>query len=194
MYIINDKTLFIIFVYLSEYLSYTARKENWDKYNLYTFNFDENLQNKARNWHTIKEVINGKQADNIFKSDISERIANLITEIYTDASIYEPALNVENNGTITNLPTDAIVEVPCIVNKKGGLGVSLGRLPEAITALCCREISISKLITKASVEGDREAGIQAFALFPMIDDLELAENLFNEYLNNFKTSLPQFHS
>ncbi len=179
--------------HLSEYLPYTARKENWDKYNLYHFNFDENLRNKAKNWQTIRKLIGGEVGIDFLKPDLAERIANLITEIYIDASSYEPALNIENNGTIANLPRDAVVEVPCIVNKQGGLGVSVGKLPEAITALCCREISISKLITKASVEGDIEAGIQAFALYPMIDDLELAENLFYEYLETFKDSLSQFN-
>ncbi|MFX0205505.1 MAG: hypothetical protein ACFFDT_05925 [Candidatus Hodarchaeota archaeon] len=179
--------------HLSEYLPYTTRKENWDKYNLYNFDFDENLRNKVKNWQKIRRIIDGEVGIDILHSDVAERIANLITEIYTDASFYEPALNIENKGSISNLPSDAVVEVPCIVNKHGGLGVSVGELPEAISALCCREISISKLITKASVEGDTEAGIQAFALSPMIDDLDLAEKLFYEYLKTFKDSLPQFN-
>ncbi|MFX0013162.1 MAG: hypothetical protein ACFFB2_04980 [Promethearchaeota archaeon] len=180
--------------HLSEYLPYTARKENWDKYNLYHFGFDENLQNKAKNWETIKEIISGKMGIEKLKMDPAERLANLITEIYTDSSFYEPALNIENNGAIQNLPMDAIVEIPCIVNKRGGLGVSVGRLPESISTLCQREISISKLITKSSVHGDIEAGIQAFALFPMINDLDLAEKLFYKYIEIFKQSLPQFNS
>ncbi|MFX0207132.1 MAG: hypothetical protein ACFFDT_14175 [Candidatus Hodarchaeota archaeon] len=178
--------------HLSEYLPYTTRKENWEKYNLYPFNFEENRQNKVKNWQNIKKIIEGKLQVEILKPDPAERIANLITEIYTDASFIEPALNIENNGAITNLPTDAVVEVPCLVNKKGGLGVCVGKLPEAIASLCNKEISIAKLITKASVEGDREAGIQAFALDPMVNDLNLAEKLFCEYLKTFKDVLPQF--
>ncbi|MFX1282957.1 MAG: hypothetical protein ACFFB5_04845 [Promethearchaeota archaeon] len=178
--------------HLSEYLPYTAQKENWEKYNLYPFNFDENRQNKVKNWQLIKEIIEGKLQVEILKPDQAERIANLITEIYTDASAFEPALNIENNGAIANLPTDAVVEVPCLVNKKGGLGICVGKLPEAIATLCNNEISIAKLITKASVEGDKEAGIQAFALDPMINDLDLAEKLFHEYLETFKDVLPQF--
>ncbi|UCG01508.1 MAG: hypothetical protein JSW11_18065 [Candidatus Heimdallarchaeota archaeon] len=179
--------------HLSEYLPYTAQKEHWDKYNLYHFDFNENLRNKAKNWQTIKNIINGKIGVDVLQLDPAERIAHLITEIYTDSSFYEPALNIENNGAIRNLPMDSVVEVPCVVNKRGGLGVSVGRLPESIAALCHREISISKLITKASVNGDIEAGIQAFALFPMINDLNLAETLFYEYLEKFKKSLPQFN-
>ncbi len=39
-----------------------------------------------------------------------------------------------------------IVEVPAVVSGSGVTGMKIGRLPEAIAALCKREISIAKLL------------------------------------------------
>lgn len=178
--------------HLSEYLPYTARKENWKKYNLYHYNFEEGKENRERNWKKIKDLISGKLSLEHLYSDPAERIVDLILELFTNANCLEPAVNIENDGSISNLPDDAIVEVPCIVNRSGAVGVKVGELPEAIAALCQREISIAKLITQASVLGDRNSAIQAFALDPMVNDLDLAERLVSEYLEVFRASMPQF--
>jgi alpha-galactosidase len=178
--------------HLSEYLPYTHSKHNWEKYNLYNFNFEENKQGKIKNTQKIRDIILGKLSYEILKSNPSERLVNIVQEIHTNAKKYEPALNIENNGIISNIPDDAIVEVPCVVTRKGASGISIGKLPEAIAAICNREVTIAKLITNGSVKGDPEAIIQAFALDPMVNDLDLAEKLTTAYINEFKTSLPQF--
>ena len=66
----------------------------------------------------------------------------------------------------------------------------MGKLTDAIAALCLREISIAKLITKASMTGNKQAALQAFSL--MLDDLDLAEKLLEDYLQEHKKYLPQF--
>ncbi|MFX0103186.1 MAG: hypothetical protein ACFFCS_26715, partial [Candidatus Hodarchaeota archaeon] len=42
---------------------------------------------------------------------------------------FEPAINTDNLGSISNLPSDAIVEIPCILNRNGASGMKLGNLP-----------------------------------------------------------------
>ncbi|MHA1968454.1 MAG: family 4 glycosyl hydrolase, partial [Candidatus Hodarchaeales archaeon] len=114
----------------------------------------------------------------------------IIAEIITNANTYEPSVNIPNDGSISNLPNDAIVEVPGLVSRYGVSGMKMGKLPEGITALCQREISIAKLITRSSIEGDRDLALQAFAL--MGDDLDLAEKMLNDYLKTHEKYLPQF--
>jgi len=178
--------------HISEYLPYTTKKENWDKYNLYPFNFQENKENKIKNMKKIQDMINYKLPLSHLHSDVAERIATIIDSIETNANVYEPALNIENNGCITNLSSDAIVEVPCLLNRFGASGVRIGSLPEPIAAICNQEISIAKLITQGSIKGDIDLITQAFALDPMVRDLELAEILTNAYVEAFKAELPQF--
>jgi alpha-galactosidase len=178
--------------HISEYLPYTHLKQNWDKYHLVKFNFEENKINRIKNFQKIQSLISGNLPLNHLQPERSERLADIIYEIYMNTNSLEPALNIENNGCIRNLPEDAIVEVPCFLNRYGASGMNIGRLPESIAALCNREISIAKLITQGSVSGDREKIIQAFALEPMVNDLNLAEKLVDTYLDTFEPFLPQF--
>jgi alpha-galactosidase len=132
----------------------------------------------------------GKRSLAYLISNPFDRGEEIITGIFTNANSYEPALNITNNGAISNLPDDAVVEVPVILNRTNVSGLRMGALPEGIVALCQREISIAKLITKASIHGDREAALQAFVL--MLDDFKLAEILLEEYIQTHKNYLPQF--
>ncbi|MHA2244260.1 MAG: family 4 glycosyl hydrolase, partial [Candidatus Hodarchaeales archaeon] len=175
--------------HLSEYLPYTLKKENWDKYRIQLYDFERGKMQREAMWLKIKEIITGKRSLDI-QPNPAERGDAIIAEIFTNANTYEQAVNIINNGAISNLPDDAIVEVPALVNSYSISGLKVGKLPEGIAALCNREISIAKLTTKSAIEGNREVALQAFAL--MVDDLTLAEKLLDEYLQTHKKYLPQF--
>ena len=176
--------------HLCEYLPFTMTKENWLRYNiaLYDFKWGQNRRNQM--WQEIQEMVNGKQSLVNLIPNPFDRGEHIIAGIYSNENSHEPALNITNNGAISNLPDDAVVEVPVIINRMGASGLRMGALPEGIAALCRREISIAKLITKASIEGNREAALQAFTL--MVGDLTLAEELLDESLKTHKKYLPQF--
>ncbi|NHJ02960.1 MAG: hypothetical protein EAX86_12560 [Candidatus Heimdallarchaeota archaeon] len=178
--------------HLSEYLPYSATENGWKKYNLYNFNFNDARKDKERNLNTMENIINGKLSAKSLNFDVSERLSTIITKIHTDSNSFEPAINTENNNSIGNLPSDAIVEVPSILRRIGVKGVSLGNLPEPIAALCNREISIAKLITCGSIKGDVDMIAQAMALDSTVNNLELAEKITHAYITEFKDYLPQF--
>ncbi|MEN3188870.1 MAG: hypothetical protein ABDK94_08865, partial [Atribacterota bacterium] len=98
---------------------------------------------------------------------------------------YEEAVNIPNTGYITNLPEGAIVEVPAVLGSEGPLGLSCGKLPEPIAELCRRQTLITELTVRAIVEEDKKLALEALALDPMIDDLEVARNILDEYLTVF---------
>ncbi|MFX0061430.1 MAG: hypothetical protein ACFFC7_04525 [Candidatus Hermodarchaeota archaeon] len=177
--------------HLCEYVPYTITKENWERYNIQLYDFDWAKKRRDKMWIRINEIISGKRPLDVQPTP-TERADWIIAEIYSNENVYEQSVDIINNGAISNLPDDAIVEVPGLVSSYGISGMKMGPLPEAIAALCRREISIAKLMTKASIEGDRTAALQAFALDPMVNDLDLAEKLLDEYLEAHKNYLPQF--
>jgi alpha-galactosidase len=179
--------------HITEYLPYTTTKENWTKYEIKLYDFEWGQKSRECMWNTIQNMVNGTESLDKLYLNPFDRGEHVITGIFSNSNSYEPALNITNNGAISNLPDDAVVEVPVILNRMGAFGIRMGKLPEAIAALCNREISIAKLITKASITGDKEAAIQAFALDPMINDLTLAETILDDYLHVHKKYLPQFH-
>ncbi|HIC88419.1 MAG TPA: hypothetical protein EYP04_03325, partial [Anaerolineae bacterium] len=71
-------------------------------------------------------------------------------------------------------------------------GVSVGALPEPIAELCRREITVTRLCVDAAVHGDRQAALQCLLLDPMITDLDVAQQILDDYLETYREHLPQF--
>lgn len=74
--------------------------------------------------------------------------------------------NVMNDGLIDNLPVEACVEVPCMVERNGVQGCHAGRLPEQCAALNRTHINVHLLTIEAAVTGRKDAIYQAAMLDP----------------------------
>ena len=74
--------------------------------------------------------------------------------------------NILNRGLISNLPDDACVEVPCLVDRNGVQGVAVGALPPQCAALNMTNINVQELTIQAVLTGDREYAYQAAYLDP----------------------------
>jgi alpha-galactosidase len=118
----------------------------------------------------------------------------MIANVAGAGSHYHLAVNLPNEGFIPNLPAGAIVEVPGVVTGVGIQGVALGPLPEPIAELCRREISVAQLGVDAAVLGDRQAALQCLLLDPVITDIDVAQNLLEDYLITYRDLVPQFWS
>jgi alpha-galactosidase len=109
-----------------------------------------------------------------------------------DLNQYELSANIPNDGCISNLPDDAIVEVPAVVNARGVHGVRVGPLPKGLAAIMRREVEIQELVVQAGVCGDRNAALQALLLDPHIHSYAQATHLLDDLLKAHAKYLPQF--
>ena len=82
--------------------------------------------------------------------------------------MYRGHFNVVNSGTITNLPDDAIVEVPGYVDALGMNIPKVGDLPPGPAAVCGASISVQRLSVLAAVNGDDFLLRQAMMMDPLI--------------------------
>jgi len=82
--------------------------------------------------------------------------------------IYRGHFNVVNDGCITNLPTDAIVEVPGYVDANGVNIPQVGDLPLGCAAVCNASISVQRLAVEAAVAGDDVLLRQAMMMDPLV--------------------------
>lgn len=96
--------------------------------------------------------------------------------------------NVPNRGLISNLPSDACVEVPCLVDRNGVQPTAIGELPLQLAALNRTNIGLQTLTVSAALTGDRERVFQAVALDPLtsalltLDDIRaMTEELFEAH-------------
>jgi len=74
--------------------------------------------------------------------------------------------NILNTGLITNLPSKAIVEVPCLVDRNGVQGCYVGDLPEQLAGLNRTNINVQILTVEAALTHQREAIYHAAMLDP----------------------------
>ena len=80
--------------------------------------------------------------------------ASYIIEAIETGRPYRGHFNVPNNGIITNLPQDAIVEAPGYVDRFGLNMVEGHTLPITCAASCCASISVQRMAVEAAVSGD----------------------------------------
>ena len=73
-----------------------------------------------------------------------------------------------NNGVITNLPDDAIIEAPGYVDRNGINMPIVGDLPLGCAAVCNVSISVQRLAVEAAVHGDDTLLRQAMMMDPLV--------------------------
>lgn len=75
--------------------------------------------------------------------------------------------NVRNHGVITNLPNNALVEVPILADGTGLHPCYVGDLPPALAALNRTNLNVQEVIVEALKRKDRELVYQAVQLDPL---------------------------
>lgn len=110
------------------------------------------------------------------------RVVPIIEGIITDSHHEELAVNILNDGLITNLPEDMIVEVPAIVDKDGVHGIKLGALPKGFAGLLNNQVAVNDLTVEAVLTGSREIALQALLVDPVVDSIRAAEKTLDTML------------
>ena len=98
--------------------------------------------------------------------DRTGEYASYIMEAIVENKPYEIGGNIINHGCIENLPDDACVEVPCLVNGDGIHPCHVGRLPVQLAAMNMTNINVQLMTIEAAVTKKKEAIYQAAMLDP----------------------------
>ena len=180
--------------HMAEFLAWThdPSTKPWEKYNLKLQSWTENRQRRADRWEQARAIVAGERSVDELRDAISEGVPEIIEAMTFNTNTYHQQVNLPNNGLIPNLPADAIVEVPGIISSFGIQGIGCPPLPEGIAELCRRELELSSLVVDAAVEGDRRLALQALLLDPMVNDIDRARAILDDFLLTFAGYLPQF--
>ncbi|MFG3027638.1 6-phospho-beta-glucosidase [Streptomyces sp. NPDC048253] len=90
-------------------------------------------------------------------------------------------LNVRNQGTLSVLDADAVIEVPCLVDANGAHPVAVAPLPDHATGLVCAVKGVEREVLAAAESGSRTTAVKAFALHPLVDSVNVARKLVEGY-------------
>ena len=122
--------------------------------------------------------------------------ASYIMEAMETGVPYKIGGNVLNNGLITNLPRNACVEVPCLVDRSGVSPCYVGDLPEQCAALNRTNINVQLLTIEAAMTRKKETIYQAAMMDPhlqselSIDDIV---SLCDDLIAAHQGWLPEYH-
>jgi alpha-galactosidase len=105
--------------------------------------------------------------------------------------------NVRNGTSISNLPEDACVEIPCVVDGSGLRPTRYGALPAVCAALNQVQINVQRLAVQAAMTGDSDLVHAALALDPLTSallTLPQVHEMADRMLEAEAEWLPQFRA
>ena len=153
-------------VHLAEYLPYFIKDKYPELLERYNINIDEyprRCRLQIAEWNERRDkLVNKGEVEHERSVEYS---ANIIRSMYTDTP-YKINANVINNGLITNLPRNACVEVPCLVDRSGVHPCYVGDLPEQLAALNRTNINPQLLTIEAYRSKKKEDLYRAVYLDP----------------------------
>ncbi|MDR0831649.1 MAG: alpha-glucosidase/alpha-galactosidase [Bacillales bacterium] len=149
-----------------------------------------------RNWFEVDFPNWMKEAPYSYDGkEVSVEHGAHIIECLETNKIYRGDFNVVNHNCITNLAPDAIVEVPCYVDRNGIQVAQIGDIPLGPAAVCESNINVQRLAVEAAIKGDRKLLIQAMMLDPLtgavLNTKEISQ-MTDEMLVAGEDYLPQY--
>lgn len=150
----------------AEYHPYFIKRnypELIEKFNIPLDEYPRRCLEQIDNWTRMREELVG---DVNLEHQRSHEYASYIFEAMETNVPFKIGGNVLNNGLITNLPKEACVEVPCLVDRSGIAPTYIGDLPPQLAALNRTNINTQLLTIEAAVTKRREHIYHAAMLDP----------------------------
>lgn len=156
-----------------------------EKYNIPLDEYPRRCVNQIKGWEEERaNILN----DGKITHERSREYASYIMQAVVNNEPYKIGGNVINNGSIQNLPAEACVEVPCMVDGTGVHPCQVGRLPVQLAAMDMSNINVQLLTIEAAVTRKKEAIYQAAMMDPhtgaelSIDDIvKMCDELIAEH-------------
>lgn len=150
----------------AEYTPYWIKKNYPDlieEFNIPLDEYPRRCVNQIAGWKKQRdELLNDKNLSHKKSHEYGSIIMNAM-ETDVPARI---GGNVLNNGLITNLPSDAVVEVACLVDRNGIQGTHVGMLPRQCAALNMTNVNVHLLTIEAALTKKKEHIYHAAMLDP----------------------------
>ena len=164
-----------------------------ERYNIPLDEYPRRCVNQIAGWAKERdELKTGKHLDH----QRTKEYASYIMESIVTNTPYEIGGNVLNKGgLIENLPQDACVEVPCLVNGMGVHPCHVGRLPVQCAAMNMTNINVQLLTIEAAVTRKKEHIYQAAMLDPHTGselDMDTIVRMVDDLIETHGSWLPRY--
>ena len=121
----------------------------------------------------------------------SDAACECIRAIYANKKIHM-VVSTQNNGAISCLDDDSIVEVSSIISATGAQPMAFGKLPSAEKGWLQMMKAMEECTIEAALTGDYGKALEAFVLNPLVENNENTTKVLDELLVAHAKYLPQF--
>lgn len=179
----------------AEYHPYFIKRnypELIERFNIPLDEYPRRCIEQIKGWKEMREKLFASKSIEHVRS---HEYASYIMEAIETNRPFKIGGNVMNTGLITNLPSEACVEVPCLVDASGITPTYVGALPPQLAALNRTNINTQLLTMEAAVTGRKEHIYHAAMLDPhtsaelSIDDIV---SLCDDLIETHGSWLPEF--
>ena len=180
----------------SEYLPYfikNAYPELISRFNIPLDEYPRRCINQIEGWKKMKDEI-------VHNTDIKHELSHEYAAKIISAAVNDMPIrihgNVLNTNLITNLPQNACVEVPCMIDRNGINPCYVGELPEQLAALNRTNINPQLLTIKAAVTLKKEDLYMAAFLDPHTSaelSMDAIKNMCDDLIAAHKGWIPDFN-
>lgn len=180
----------------TEYTPYWIRRDSpelIERFNIPLDEYPRRCVEQMEEWIERKtQILSGKGLEHEMTKEYG---ADIMNAVVTDSPICVHGNVINEAGYITNLTTDAIVEIPCMIDGNGVNGVHVGRIPTQCAALNQTNINVQLLTIEAALTQSRELVYQAAMLDPHTSQdlpIEKIKEMCDELLEAHKEWLPEY--
>lgn len=180
----------------SEYHPYFIKKDHpelIERFNIPLDEYPRRCINQIRDWKELREKI--MLPENV-EHERSREYGSRIIEACETGTPYKIYGNVQNDGLITNLPANACVEVPIMIDENGLNPCIVGDIPDQLAGLNMTHIAVHNMTIQAAVTLEKKYVYMAAYLDPHTRDqltLDEIKSLCDDLIEAHGDWLPKFH-
>ena len=184
-------------VHNAEYNMFYIKKQYPELLERYNISLDEYPRRCILQMNEWRDEYQKILREGVKEHQRSREYASRIMEAIVTDVPYQIGGNVLNTGhLISNLPEEACVEIPCLVNGHGISPCYVGALPVQCAAMNMTNINVQLLTIEAAVTGKKEHIYQAAMLDPHTGgelDIDTIKKMVDDLIDAHGKYLPKFH-
>ncbi len=157
------------------------------------YSFEATIASGDRSYDDMRAQAMGEKPldDWIFEPAVGEheQLLSILRSLRFDRrEIY--AVNLPNQGTVPNLPPDAVLEIPAVATASGLYPMQVPDFSDALAAVVMRKLAATRLTVEAALTCDRELFVEALLVDGAVTDREMARAMVAELLDAQRQHLP----
>ena len=152
----------------------------------------------ARGEKTYRDMLSQGEGDGEVEPELFQRadgeheqLVEIIKSLLLDErKVF--SVNIPNEGAVSGIPEDAVLEIPGVATACGFSSMHVNGFEGPIKDMIVKRLASVDLTVEAALKGDRKLWADAMMLDGAVTDIETAEQLVEDFIQEHKDYLPQY--